>query len=219
LRSDSLITLTSGKVSAWGDLSALGTNSATQGTVAQQPTLVQGGAGGHPYLLCGQGAYSQLAFPSNAFSALTAGEAFFVFSRTSNPPTTGSGGLYNIGHNNSVNSSTVPYVDGVAYDMFGSAAPKYDGLTQYGSTTGATVHNPSSGTTTWQSRRNGSLYYSTPATGVMFDAAQWLLASASTAIYLVGKFYEFVLFKRVLTAPERALVHTYIYRNYGIAGV
>jgi len=221
LRSDKLVTLSSGKVSAWGDQSGNG-NSVSQAISTQQPTYVaSGGLNNLPYLNCGLGViYNELTFPANAFSALTAAECFLVYKRTAtNTP----GGLYHVG--SASNSQHVPYADSFVYDSFG-AATRHDhaGIITYGAGNYfvPTLYNVSAGFNSWANRFNGTLLAGSSTNTISFATAQWLLASQNadkTTVFFEGQFYEWLMFNRILTAEERSQINVYVYDRYGIIGV
>lgn len=217
LRSDLGVTLASGKVSAWADQSPVRTNGVSQGTAAQQPTYVaSGGANGLPYLNCGISAMSQLNFPTSCFSALTAAEVFVVFNNATDPPLGSAAGTpFTMGF--SGGQTLVPYRTNTVYGAFGSTTQK-SALGPTGGITASTfLYNVASSASEWTERHNGTLFYTTATNAVAFDAAQWLL-SLNLGNWLVGRFYEFIMFNRVLSAGERALVNQYVYKRYGIAG-
>ena len=224
LRSDALITLASGKVSAWGDLSPIATNGVSQATAAQQPTYAaSGGANGLPYLDCGVGSIgNRLDFPTSAFTALTAAEMFFVGSNNIFPTTSvGDGGKFQLGIHDGTSDTHLPYAyaGGTIYCEFGTNVRKGAIVSMTPYAANATyVFNAASMSGSWFANVNGARVLTTAVNTVQFDPTQWLCTSQTATYYHFGKFYEFIVFNRVLSTSERALVNAYVYARYGIAG-
>lgn len=66
-------------------------------------------------------------------------------------------------------------------------------------------------------RINGAILHTSNANTVGFPATTYLFRD-SDGFYMAGKFYEFIMFNRVLFPGERALVNAYVYARYGIVG-
>jgi hypothetical protein len=221
LRSDQLVTLASGKVSTWGDLSGRG-NGVAQASEVLRPTYrANGGPGDLPYLDCAvvSTQASELLWTAGAFAALTAAECFFVYQNNADPPAdSGSnkhGGIYQFG---SATGEFAPYHDGTFYESFFCAA-RHDGT--FSLATGATasapvVYNVSSQSNAFTSRVNGAAKYTT-ATNTFSAAGIMRLLVNSQSYFLFGKAFEFALFSRVLTVAERARVTNYLKTRYGIS--
>lgn len=221
LRSDSLITLNGSTVSAWGDISN-NKNNVSQGTSAQQPVYIQqGGVNNLPYLLCGQNSiYSELDFPTSCFTSLSAAEAFTIFSRDQipTPPANGSdGGLWKFG--TSGTATHCPENNNGIYDDFGSNTRYTCGT--YPTPTvflNPTIYNASSATNSWRNAINGKEFFSSGTNTVAFRSTAQLLNwfYSTFNVYITGKFYEFMMFNRVLTIIERSIVTSYLKKRYNI---
>jgi len=221
LRSDKLVTLSSGKVSAWGDSSSLGINGVTQVTAALQPVYATtGGANNRPYFNCGQSAYSEMRFPISAFisSAPNACDTFIVFNNDTDPPTGGGTGTIWVGSATD-NEGDIPYIDGHFYDRWGRNGASIDaGIPTGNKTSTVCVYNVASTTGNWTSFLNGTII-TTTSTNTYGISPNARLFSLNSAFYLKGKAYEFIMFNRVLSSLERSQINHYIYNRYGISGV
>lgn len=209
LRSDQLVSTSGSLVSAWGDLSGNNIGVAQGGT--PKPVLsLTGGAGGQPRIVA-PGTSAWLQFPSDVFISLTAAEVFIV-SRID--VTSSFGNIYGVGgtHDSSF------FTGGGIYDSFGSTV-RYNAGT-YGLEVNAPfIYNVSAGPDTWTNRLNGIIKYTTSVNTVSFMSQTRLFVTAGgdpAVYYLVGDFYEFILFNRILTVIERASVMMYLKARYKI---
>jgi hypothetical protein len=216
LRADRGITLSSGEVASWTDTSVAGGLTATTDAGSGGITVVGGGAGGRPYLSVGQSGWDYMAFASGAVQALLStntAEGFFVFRRDSDPASTGQGGLHTmIGQLNGIH---VPYTNSTIYDTFYTNTRKEFAVTAGSTAIDACCYNPRSTAGEWTARLNGAQVHTTATNSVSRSATNGLLGLAtSTDIYLQGRFYEFLLYNKILSTTERSQVESYIRRRY-----
>lgn len=208
-----LVTASSGAVSAWDDKSSNG-RASTQITGADKPTER---AAGHVRCINGlpvvefDGVSDYLAW-ANIFTALTAAEVFVVGRLDADPPTTGSGGIWDLGTD--VNSSAVPFTDGNIYDSFGSTVRKTVG-NPAPSLASPFIYNVTSTATEWTARLNGTQIFTTPTNAVAFSAAPTLGRSKNSTILFKGVMAEMFMLSRALTTSERASALSYL-RRYAI---
>jgi hypothetical protein len=182
-------------------------------------TVGSNGAGGKPYLLCGQSGWDYLGFASGAISSLlsNAAEGFLVFRADAEPPASGDGGLHTLC--GQYIGAHVPYTDGNVYDTFYTSARKTLTPSAGFSTVSACGYNPRSTAGSWAAKVNGVEVYSTATNTFSVNADNGILALSPISdsrriIYFRGRFYEFLLFNKILSTTERSQVETYIRRRY-----
>jgi len=219
LRSDKNVTLSSNKVSAWGDLSGNG-RSVTQQTVSSQPDYVSsGGANNLPYFNLTQSGDvgKEMHWVTNAWSALTAGEIFWIGQRLTDPTMLSPGGGGGMWQTNVV-ETLVPYPNGTIYD-FSLTTVRKDAIPY---TVGLFAlpycYNVSSQANLWTNRLNGTQLFTTSTNAFGISSTTQIFGSANPSIYYLGKHYEFIVFNRVLSSQERTQMNLYIYNRYGIIG-
>ena len=223
-RSDKLVTLSDGKVSVWGDQSGNGRN-LTQSTTSRQPDFIpSGGTNNLPYFNLTQtgDVGKEMHWATNAWSALTAGDVFFVGQRPIDPPTLSPGGAGTLWKSTDTDTGVVPYISGLIYDFSLTNVRKEAIGTTAGKTASTFVYNVSSAANSWTNRLNGSQIYTTSTNTFYMSSDTALFNTNYTGhpeFYYLGKFYEFIMFNRILTPQERSLVDSYIYNRYGIVGV
>jgi hypothetical protein len=211
LRSDKLITLNGSTVSAWGDLSGNGSN-AVQATAINQMSMGTG-VKGLPCLRGAAGTY--LHIDKTKFAALTAVEIFVIAkSDTSPPPMNGNILL-------SLSSSWFSYygTDTVYDDLFVNT--RLNAIWTLGSAaTSCFCINTDiqSGTNLYHARLNGTQKYSTSATTFTPPPIDIRIGGEGGITLYNGDIYEVIMFNRVLSTGERALVNQYVYARYGIVG-
>jgi hypothetical protein len=225
LRSDLGIALASGKVSAWSDLSTNGVGVAQATAILQPAYVAQGGANGHPYLNCAVAdTYNVLAFATNALSSLTAGEIFVVASNAAQPQAIGLGTLYEISgvspDDNGASYVALSANNGI-YEGFGSV-PRHDNIAIISDSRLAAgapyIWNVAAQTATapdgYRVALNGTVLF-TGANTFQILATNTLLG-VTAAHFFKGRFYECVIFSRVLSSTERTLVTNYLQSRYRI---
>jgi hypothetical protein len=213
MRADLGITLTSAKISTWTDQSGAG-NHGTQTTAADRPTYTaSGGAGGQGYSGW-DGAATFLSLPLDlAASPIAFVAAVDPASNTGNQSLLSSfDGSYEliVADSSADAQGQVGFYDNTAWQHAGSST----------STTGAQIitWNLATGASAAQIYRNGAALggavtfhsghiHSTVALGALFNGTQ----------NFSGKGYEFVLFKRALSASELKRLHRYMGARYAIA--
>lgn len=210
LRSDLGVTLVADKISAWTDQSGNG-RSVTQTVDANRPTLtLSGGAGGRPKIISGASGSTYLTFASGIWSSLAAGEIFIAARRD----TTGVGSLYGIGGT----VDTCFFNAGAINDAFGSTV-RYSAGSYGAEINSPFIYNVSAAPGAWTNRINGTVKYTIGSNTVAWQSASKLLATSASdpgTYYFVGDFYEVIVFGRVLSAIERALVMSYLSARYAI---
>lgn len=145
-------------------------------------------------------------------SALTSGEAFFVFNCPADPPSTGTGVLYNFG--SAADTSHHPFGDGNVYDEFGTTSRKTAGNPAT-SFTSFVIYNVWSATNDWASSVNGSSLHSTGTNTVGFPAAPKLGGSG------LGSWGAFdvatvIVYDHKLSSGARSDVVTYLENKYAL---
>lgn len=204
------VSLVSGKADVLTDLSGLG-NHATASAAAQRPTPGTA-TNGQPCLLTGAaGVFSQMNFPNNAWSALTAAEMFVVMQLDADPPVTGNGGCWSIG-NLAQSHQVIPNTDGTFYDHFGAGTRYHSAVTSGGAMTSPCIYRVSAGHNSWTNWLNETQLYTTASNNVTWTSASCLFCSllAPSVVFMTGKFLELVLYDHQLPAGEAAVVKSYL---------
>lgn len=210
-----VVTLVSGDVSSWTDLSGNARHS-TQGTAANRPTWLASEAkfGGRPALRFVADGVEQNWLACVDLTSLTAGEIFCALAVEAYPaPTTGRSGLWQFGTPTS--SSYYAWASGGGiFDAFGTSVRKDTGAGEPG-TANALVYSVHSAPSDWASKKNGAALVSSGTNTVAFRAAP-MIGRANDA-WLDGRMAELILYSRKLTTPERNAVLTYLGGRYAIA--
>lgn len=212
LRADSG-TPASGVLTEWLDQSGLKNHANISGATSTflRPQIITDAVNGRPVVRF-DGTNDYLALP-NLMSGATAGEILAVVKtpRTSNR----SDAFWNF--------SSEPHVigslynnDGLHWDTFGTSDYKTFALADLAAIQSYHIHNTSSKAGEWTHRLNGIPRYSTSSNTVLFRTNPTIGYRLAYGQYLQGDIAEILLFDRVLTAPEREAVNTYLARKYDL---
>jgi len=216
LRADLGITTVSGKVSNWHDMSGFG-HDVSQVTSTIRPIYVSNSDVNRPYLDCGIGGATQLVFPNNIFTSLSQAELFFVASHNQQPTTNGNGGIYTITAGGLYGGSHIPFSDNQIYEGFGRTV-RIEGAFNV---TGNTAFSPGktfcwnvSAGSNYEIRLNNLVRYSNNAYTFGISSTTYILNTSQGNLF--GKCYELIIFSRVLSVVERAIIYNYIRTRYQI---
>jgi hypothetical protein len=151
-----------------------------------------------------------------SFASLEAAHVFYVGRRVSSPPpTTARTGLWAL--TTYVWPVHLPFTDGNIYDSTGAGA-QYNCGAPVASLTSAHCYEVRA-STSWQSRLNGSTQYTSASNTFSCTATPELGAATGHGVYYDGCMTEVVLFDRILTDPERAMIVEYFNARYALAMV
>lgn len=203
-----------GTVETWVDSSGNG-NDATQVNSNQRPTWHEGVANGLPAVRF-DGDNDQLDLPNGLMADAEAGEIFAVLKIDTNPPSGDWGGIWRFG-TSSQDDEWVAVADGHGRLGWGSDT-RYDVGVPSTSVTVPHILNVSSATDDWVCRVNAAVQHSESSNTVAFLADQnYKIGSSILAAWQFdGDFYEIIIYQRVLTSSERALVHAYLSAKWGV---
>lgn len=209
------VTLVTGDVSVWPDLSGNGRDS-TQGTAANRPTWLSSEAkfGGRPALrFVADGVEQNWLDMATLAGLTTAAEVFVVVATEADAsPTTARAGLWVIG--TAASASYYAWTDGASiFDAFGSSA-RHDATGLGTNFSNPHVYSVWSAASDWQSKIDG-VNVKTDAVNTVACSATPDLGRASDS-WLDGRVAEFLLYSRKLTAAERNAVLTYLGSRYAI---
>ena len=208
MRADLLTTLVGSGVSAINDISGNGIVAA-QGAPTTRPTLSSVGTN-IKHIVSGPNS-TWFQFQNNVWSSLTAAEVFIV-SRIDATSTFGT--IYGIGGT----ADGCFFTGGGIYDSFGSTV-RYNAGSFGVEVQSPFIYNVSAGTNTWTNRLNGVIKYSNTSNVVAWNPISHLLTLVNTdpsTFYLIGDFYELIVYNHVLSANERLIIMSYLSSRYNI---
>lgn len=202
-------------VSSWRDLTGHGFD-ATQATSTRQPLVATGATlvGGRPAVVFDASTAGQekILTLGASLAGLASGHVFVIHKRASQTPGTAArAGFWTMG--SSADAAHVPYTDSKVWDDCGATVRKDCGALT------ATLTSPScyevrSASGAWQNLINGTSQFSTATNTVGFASAPALGGNASVGSYFDGAIAELVVYDRVLSANERAVLVAYFKGRY-----
>lgn len=220
LRGDQ-VTLASGAVSSWTDLSGAGRHF-TQGISSRRPAYVESGIGGRPSVVF-DGVNDILNGPSVVdIAALGSAELHGVIRRTEDPPTPsfGYGGLWRLGSPGTT-EDYFPNTDTKIYAGFMSSARKSTNVIKgAGYFASARVVSCLSAPNDWRMWLDGTLEYSTGTNTVSASTNGTSTAIGGApeqpVVRMYGQIAEVIIAAPVLTTEQRTAVTRYLGQRYGI---
>jgi len=206
-----------GLMAFWADQSGNNNNAteaATQPTANTEPTLVTVATdttvpNGRPvvrFSVVGGWGVPPTAFSlSNVLAGASGGEAFVVLRAAAG--TSGGGALWNAGTGGSTNYGPTNISDG-----FFSTTSQYEGIPNV-PLSGFNLYDVSSQTNDWETRLNGTLFYSTGTNKVGDRGAT---ADLGFGADFTGDVAEVIIYNQVLTQAQRDAVNTYLGSKYSL---
>jgi hypothetical protein len=220
LRSDLGITLVSSAVSGWADQSGVG-NDASQTSAGNRPSYsASGGVNGLPKVI---GVPASLTFMTGAFASpsITDHTAFAVVKYPSpganDAAMAGTNGSFTVNTGFAQFTATTVVIGRINDSVGNSADASTNDVTSLGN---VGVYSTAGNTSFVDLFINGISKATNNSTGLSAEgpATKYVLLSLDgTQYFLNGDAYEFVVFNRVLKAPERTLVHRYLGARYGVS--
>lgn len=216
-RADQGVTLDTGKVSQWNDLSGNGRH-ITQTTASLRPTL-ETASSSFGNLDCirmssnGTSTFTYLNLPSMA--ALTAGHIFIIWKLDANPGSQGVAGLWAIGNTAAGANFYRNPGDTTIYDAFGSTTRKATGNFAVAATN-THVYEAVSKANSWTNRQNGTQIATTGTNTVQFIASP-LIGGNGVDVGQNTRIGEIVILSAEATAGNRTSLISYINTRYGIS--
>lgn len=214
LRADLGVTLdASGKLSSWDDQSAAANR--VVGSV-WPPSYNTRQINGQATICFDPSQGQHLHFDPSLPSSYTAVHAFVVHRRlTASEASAANTGFWRLNGD----GVAIPATDGHLYDDCASTttAPPYDCGTPVIALTTPHVYEVASQASSWVSRLNGILQFSTATNTVAgFDLNADIGGNATAQRYYRGDWAEVVMYSRVLATAERALLIDYFNGRYGL---
>jgi fibronectin type 3 domain-containing protein len=212
LRADAgILGASDGRVTVWEDQSGRG-NHARQGNVPQQPRLeTSEGVASVSFDTSNNSCFALPHVMQNA----QGGEIFAILKAA--PATDRARGLWMFAYEDSTYGYTTYYPDtnGTIGDRFGSntlhraGTPLFD-IKQWH------LYNVTAATGNWTSRLNGNIQYHSDANTISWHNAP--LLGSNGGYGFVGNIAELLVFERVLSGEERALVTAYLNKRHVLDG-
>jgi hypothetical protein len=202
LKADAIVGLSDGDpVTTWED-SGTGDHDATS-SGSNRPTYQTAELNSLPVVRFTNAAVSFLNLED--MSGLTEGEMFIVFKNTTDPPSAGTGRVYDIG--SSADVSHHPFTDGSVYDDFGTTVRKSCGNPAT-SLASFVTYNVWSATNDWAAEINGSAFFSTGTNTVGFAASPVL------GVAFEGDIAEIIVYDHKVSGTVRGNVRGYLQTKY-----
>lgn len=201
-------------ISSWPDRSGVA-NDAVQTTGSLQPLLNTGEINSLATVRFDGGDHFILPQPFDGVG----GEIFGVVKVDNDPsvagtnPGEGRGGLWDFGSHTL--ATHYPYSDGTIYEQFGTTSRKTTG-NPTPLLTSPRLYNVSSGASTYTTRLDGNVHYTTATNTVGWNAAPRIGASVVGGFFMAGDIAAIIGYNRILTTTERALVQVYVADRWGL---
>lgn len=220
LRADVGVISSSGNVSQWTDQSGNG-NNATQGTSANQPTLVTGAINSLPALAF-NGTSQYLQLPSG-YANFTSGASIFIVAK----PTTFStyGHMLFLATNTAGNDGLI-FQEGSTSGSMALNVLNGSSASQVIASSGITLNtaqlleaiDSGGGSPTGTLYTNG-VQEAQGAVNTLNNVTRTTNTIGNTTYYFTGQIAEILVYNTALTAVQRASVESYIFSKYGIGNV
>lgn len=196
-------------VTTWPDSSGKGRD-ATQSVGGNKPAYKVNIVNGKPVVRF-NGSSNFMNLP-DFLTGFSAGEIFLVIKLNNDPPTVGSGGLWEFG--SAAQASHYPFTDGVIYDAFGTDTRKTT-VNPTPTLAAWRLYNVSSASGAWTSRLDTTQLFTTATNTVAWTTAPKF--GTSSTFFTDGDIAEILIYSSILSSADRSSLSSFLSSKYALS--